>query len=100
MDEAEPVNQHGSLHFDLSSVPGTWPLAYLLLPLEDRDLARRATALNMLTTSEGLPPNWQELFPKVLAALAGESPPTPVNNVLPFTKNKPALAIVPPDATG
>lgn len=80
LDEAEPQN-HATLNFDFGGVSGTWVLAHLLLPHEDRELGRRATALNLITTAEGLPPNWQELFPRVLDALSGagqaqgQSPP-------------------------
>jgi hypothetical protein len=87
MDEAEPQN-HATLNVDLNGVAGTWCLAYLFLPEADRDAGRRATALNMLTTSEGLPKDWEAQFPKVLAALDGGDPKP--GNVVPF---KPRLVV-------
>lgn len=92
-DERE--ESRATLNVDFSGVSGTWCLAYLLLPSEDRELAMRATALNFLSTSDGLPKDWEKEFPKVLACMrqSGDS----VNNVSTFSKNKPSLSIVSPD---
>lgn len=73
---------HATLNIDLSGVAGTWCLAYLCLPEDVRDEARRATALNFLIDAEGkLHPQWEATFPKVLAFLR-EGPA--VSNVASF----------------
>lgn len=87
---------HASLNINLSGVAGTWCLAYLLIPEEFREEARRVTALNFMVSAEGaLASDWADKAPKIVAWLRGDS----VNNVSPLTKNKPPLAIVQPDDT-
>lgn len=64
-DESLPT-----LNVDFSGVGGTWCLAWLLM--EDRELAMRATALNFVSTSEGLPKDWHKEAEKVLEFMRGE----------------------------
>lgn len=92
MEEPQPQQV-----IDLSGVSGTWCLAWLFLPLEERERGLYSTAMNFLVNAEGaLVSNWQEQFPKVVDALRnGPS----VNNVSPLPKNTPFLAIVPRDDT-
>lgn len=92
MSEAQPQQV-----IDLSGVNGTWCLAYLFLPLEERDRGLYATAMNFLVNAEGaLVSNWHEQFPKVVEALRN-GPST--GTVSPLSKLKPSLAIVPRDDT-
>jgi hypothetical protein len=74
---------HASLNIDLSGVAGTWCLAYLCLPEEFREEARRAAALNFMVSAEGaLSPDWEAKVPKIVAYLRGDAPQT----VVPFAK--------------
>ena len=84
---------------DLSGVSGTWCLAYLFLPLEERELGLYATAMNFLVNAEGaLVPGWEAMFAKVVDALRNGPPQNPVAT---FPNRKPILSIVKPDdATG
>lgn len=83
MDAEQLQGNHASLNINLSGVAGTWCLAYLLIPEEFREEARRVTALNFMVSAEGaLSPDWEAKAPKVLAWLR-DGPP---NNVVPFQK--------------
>lgn len=87
--------QHPQIMIDLSGVNGTWCLAYLFLPTDERERGLYATAMNFLVNAEGaLVQNWESQFPKVVNAL--RNGPV-VNNVSPLTQNKPTLSIVSPD---
>lgn len=87
-DERE---DRATLNVDFSGVSGTWCLAYLLLPSEDRELAMRATALNFLSTSDGLPKDWEKEFPKVLACMrAPDSNPSNVSQFKPRVVDDPS----------
>lgn len=83
MGEEQLQGNHASLNIDLSGVAGTWCLAYLCLPEDMREEARRVTALNFMVSAEGaLSPDWEAKVPKVVAWLRGDSPQT----VVPFAK--------------
>lgn len=96
MSEEQLPESHATLNVDLSGVAGTWCLAYLCLPEESREEARRVTALNFMVSAEGaLSPDWEKNVPKLVAWMRGDS----VNNVSTLTKNKPPLSIVQSDDT-
>ena len=80
---------------DLSGVSGTWCLAYLFLPIEERERGLYATALNFCVTADGaLADKWQDMFPKLVDALRNGPPQNPVAT---FPNRKPILSIVNPD---
>jgi hypothetical protein len=83
LSEEQLQESHATLNVDLSGVAGTWCLAYLCLPEESREEARRVTALNFMVSAEGaLSPDWETKAPKIVAWMRGDVPPT----VVPFTK--------------
>lgn len=57
-------------------IPQFWALQYLCFaPGDERDEARRATALNFCTSADaGLVKDWEKQFESVLAKLKGEAP--------------------------